>query len=415
MTIVIAELSPASVSARFDWARRNGHANWVWPDVRMESWRTAMEAIGQVARKVLAGGSDVAFFCGDAAAASVAGYTSGMGPLLGHWIECGRVRTSPAMAETFALHLLHNRDRMVGLSQAAKEIVAQLARIGISPLVIKGMHTAYRYFPEPGARASSDIDLVIPMDAMPATEEMFAKAGFRRIPRFGSPYACDWVAPSVPCDPRTLMYVHRDDPWSIDVQASLNRRLLTGKQVRLDAIYRPIMTEEWSLASQARVLAQPLLALQLAAHISQILLSVTLVRVVELISVIRADVAAGKLVWSEFLDGAEVIGGARYIYPALIFCEQLAPGTVPPDVLMACAADAPKNLRHLMRDISVDHAQSLGRHSVRERFMWAGNWSERLRQVAGEFAMDGRQQPFGRTLYSIGTKLWTLRRGRYTA
>ena len=51
---------------------------------------------------------------------------------------------------------------------------------------------------------------------------------------------------------------------------------------------------------------------------------------------------------------------------------------------MACAADAPKNLRSLMRDMSVDHAQSLGRYSLRERFMWAGSWSDRVRQVAGE-------------------------------
>jgi hypothetical protein len=211
------------------------------------------------------------------------------------------------------------------------------------------------------------------------------------------------------------MYVHRDDPWSLDVQGSLNRRLLTGVQVELDKLYRPADTIRWPLSDKASALPQPLLTLHLAAHISQILLSATLLRVTELVLVIRADEASGQLRWQDFLRGAKAIGGARFVYPALIFCEQLAPGTVPAAVLAACAADAPENLRDVMARLSIDTAQPLGRYSVGERFMWAGNWAERVKQVAGELAMDGRRQPLGRTFYSIGTKLWALRHGRYTA
>jgi hypothetical protein len=182
-----------------------------------------------------------------------------------------------------------------------------------------------------------------------------------------------------------------------------------------DAVYRPDETEEWKLSRDGAALPQPLLALHLAAHISQALINATLLRLVELIFVIRADVAAGRLHWQEFLEAADAIGGRRFVYPALMFCEKLAPDTIPRGVLESCAADAPRNLRTLMKRLSIEDAQPLGKHSLRERFMWAGNWTERLKQLVGEFALDGRQQPFGRTLYSVGTKLWALRRGRCTA
>jgi Uncharacterised nucleotidyltransferase len=414
MSASFAELSRDAVNERFDWARRRGQANWLWPDVSIESWRDASKDIADAVRGLLAGKSGVALDCGNAQAMSVAAYTSGMGPLLGCWIESGLLRVSDSVGETLRLHLSENRQRMLGLSSVARSVIGKLAEQDIRPLVVKGMHTAFRYFPEPGARSVSDIDLVIPMKSMPAAERVFADLGYNRIFRMQAPYACDWVLPAVSNTPRTLMYVHRDDPWSFDVQGSLNRRLLTGALVMLDKLSPPTDVVHWPLSSEASVLPQPLLALHLAAHISQILLSATLLRVTELVLVIRTDEASGLFCWQEFLHGARTIG-SRFVYPALIFCEQLAPGTVPPDVLAACAEDAPGNLRDIMSRLTIDSAQPLGRYSIRERFMWAGNWTERAKQIAGELAIDGRRQPLGRTLYSIGTKLWALRHGRYTA
>jgi hypothetical protein len=415
MSAAFTELSRDAVNERIDWARRRGQAGWLWPDVTTENWRAASRDIANAARKVLAGRYDAALICSDAPAMSVAAYTSGMGPLLGYWIENGLLGASDAVGDALLLHLSENRQRMLGLSSVAQTVVGKLAEHRIRPLITKGMHTAFRYFPEPGTRSLSDIDIVVPMESMSAAESVFSNLGYDKIFRMRSPYACDWVLPSVSSTPHTLMYVHHDDPWSLDVQGSLNRRLLTGQQVKLDKVYRPADTVRWPLSDKASALPQPLLTLHLAAHISQILLSATLQRVTELVLVIRADEASGLLHWQDFLRGAKAIGGGRFVYPALMFCEQLAPGTMPAEVLAACAADAPENLRDVVSRLSIDTAQPLGRHSIRERFMWAGNWAERAKQVAGELAMDGRRQPLGRTLYSIGTKLWALRHGRYTA
>jgi hypothetical protein len=409
------ELTSETVQARMEAARRDGYAGWLWPDVPLADWRAAVEDIARVTREVLCGSTGVFLEDRDPIVASVAGYTSGMGALLGYWIETGALGATRAMSDVFCLHLSHNRARMTKLTAAARDIVERLDRAGATPVVVKGMHTAFTYFPEPGARTLSDIDLYVPMGSMAAAEEIFEGLAYQRIPRFRAPYACDWVPSSQRVEPWTLGYVHRDDPWSFDVQGSLNRRLLTGRQVRLDALFSHTATSAWPMSPHGRVLAQPLLALHLAAHISQILLSATLQRVVELILVIRQDEASRALDWDDFLAGAERIGGGRLIYPALKFCEQLAPGTVPKRVLDACRADAPRNLRQVVENLSVGAAQPLGRHSFRERFMWAGTWREKLQQVAGEFALDGRRQPLPATLRSVGTKLWALRRGRYTA
>lgn len=149
MTVHFPELSAEMVEERFRWARRRGYASWLWPDVPVENWRSAARVITDVVRKVLAGETDVVLACDDPQAASLVAYTSGIGPLLGCWIESGLVRTSQELADVFRLHLAHNRERMTSLSCIAREAVSKLTQAGIRPLVVKGMHTAFVISPNP--------------------------------------------------------------------------------------------------------------------------------------------------------------------------------------------------------------------------------------------------------------------------
>jgi Uncharacterised nucleotidyltransferase len=408
------ELSREAVRERFAWARRNGFATWLWPDINPKDQRGAAEAVVQATCLILSGEKDVALECNDARMVGLEGYLSGMGPLLGYWIETGRLTAAQDVAHEMRLQLAHNRKRMTHLAAVSQSVANQLFMAGIEPLFFKGMHTAFIYFPEPGVRPLSDIDIYIPPEKMPEAEYILSTLGYEREMCFRDPYMCDWTLPSVRREPRTLTYVHCDDPWNLDVQASLNRRLPTGEMVLLDRLLPMTDRRPWPLSASAQILSQPFLTLHLAAHVSQVLQSASLLRLVELVLIIRADSLSGLLDWNAFLAGAVTLGG-RFIYPALFFCEKLAPGTIPQHVLAACRDNTPAKVRAVIEALPLAAIQPLGRHSLRERFMWARGWRGVRDQLICELILDGQGLSPGRTLYNYGTKLLALSRRRLTA
>jgi hypothetical protein len=408
------EMSPREVKQRRADARRNGYAAWLWPDVDIGHWRAAVGEIVSVTRKVMAGETGPELVCDDARAMCIAAYTSGMGPLLGFWIENGAVRAPSETGELLHMHLVRNRQRMARLSAILKRIIESLNNANIVPVVLKGMDTAARYFPEPGVRPLSDFDIFVPVESIPRAEQILSGLGYERVARTRAPYACDWVDPLASRWPRTLTMVHENDPWSIDLLGSLDKRLPTGARIGFDGLVSRTRLTSWDAGGHAEVMPQPLLALYLAVHFCQTFLNVTVLRALELALVIRRDSKSGTFDWNEFVRGADTLGGIRYIYPALIFVEQLAPGSVPGAVVEAAMCAAPTNLRTILADLTLAGAQPLDRHSVRERFMWASDWREIFFQIASELSFDGRGVPGRVAAYSIGTKLWALRRGRYS-
>lgn len=414
LTWASTEISPEQFEHRLIQARRNGFAAWLWPDIDSGHWRSALDEIVRVARKLQSGESKTELACDDGKAMCVAAYSSGMGPLLGLWIENGMLQASGDVRDMLLLHLFHNRRRMARLAKVLRETVGNLDAASIAPVILKGMDTAFRYFPEPGVRPLSDIDMLVPAASIPQAEQILSRSGYRRVPRTRAPYACDFVDPTVRPTPKTLTLVHEDDPWSIDILATLDKRLPTGRKVAFDALRSRTQPADWLAGAGAQAMRQPLLALYLAVHLSQTLLNATVLRALELVLVIRRDAAEGTLDWSEFVQAAKVIGGARLVYPALVFVEQLAPGIIPAGVMEAATADASKNLRDVVVHLDLATAQPLDRHSVRERFMWATNWREVVFQIASELSLDGRGKSFEDAIYSIGTKLWALRRRRYS-
>ena len=141
------EISAEEVRRRFAWARRQGHPAWLWPETPIPAWRAALRQIEAATASVLAGRT--ARLEGDPQALGLAGYTSGTGPLLGCWLEQGRlVAEAPAAAE-LQRQLAHNRIRSSRLAGIASEVVARMADDGVEVLVLKGAHTGPAYFPEP--------------------------------------------------------------------------------------------------------------------------------------------------------------------------------------------------------------------------------------------------------------------------
>src|SRR5438128_1120704 len=98
------DLTEHEVRERFDHAVRQGHRNWLWPDASVEGWRAALAQFEAVARQVLTDGRGHEPLQGRPEDIGVAGYTSGMGPLLGAWLRQGLIVAPAGIAETLDLH-----------------------------------------------------------------------------------------------------------------------------------------------------------------------------------------------------------------------------------------------------------------------------------------------------------------------
>ena len=404
------DLDAGEVRARFAWARRGGHHTWLWPEVTVDAWRDSLLAMEAATRGVLLGRA-APRLDGDPGALGIAAYTSGMGPLLGWWLESGVLEASPAVAALLRLHLRHNRLRMERLGRAGAHAAARLAEAGVVPTVLKGMHTAHAYFPEPGTRPVSDVDLLVSPAELPAAEAALRQAGYEPGPVQRRPYKRDWVPAGAGRAPRSLALTHADDPFSLDVHTSLDRNFFGVATVRLDRV-PTASAAAWEAAPHVRVPGQPLLALLLATHASEGFHGLTLVRLVELVRVFRRDTETGALAWDELVRAARTAGALRFAWPALELAERLAPGTVPGPTLARFAAEATPAMRRVLARSTPATAQRLDRLSLEERWMWAGTPWERARRLAHAVwpAPAGRSPAELGRIY--GRRAWRLLRGR---
>jgi hypothetical protein len=399
------ELTEGDFAARLLWAKRQGNPAWLWPDIEMVDWRVALHAIAQIVRVKLSGARPFRALDGDPAAIGLACYTSGMGPLLGWWLEQGKIAATRSIGDVLALHLDHNRRRTEGLIRAATDVAGRFLRHHIPVLVLKGAHTATEYFPDPATRPASDIDLLVADTQAIAAGNLLQDAGFQLVHRAAR--ESTWRPNGVPTDPRSLMFVHADDPWSIDLHNSLDYVVAGGAPMaRLDAL-RPLdHVEPWRPLPKAGVLEQPILLLHLATHAGAGLHNLTLLRLVELQMVISQDLTSGRLSWRDFLGEGERTHLLGFAYPALDLCEKLVPGTVPQAVLEQCAAAAPIGVQRLVAALQPAIAQRIGRGSFAEHFMWSPGWRDRARQLAHDIYMPKVTWKMSRSIYE--TRAWQL-------
>jgi hypothetical protein len=401
------DLPPEAVRARFAWAERQGVPRWLWPDTAPDAWSAVLARIEAILRAVLTG-EDAPPLEGDPAALDIAAYTSGTGPLLGVWLEQGRIAASDAAAAMLAYHLRHNRLRMQRLTAEAVTLCRALGRAGVAPVLVKGMHTAHRYFPEPGARPASDIDLVVPLDRLGDVEAVLRGEAY--LPGemvIGPPRQQEWRAADACALPRTLCFVHRDDPWAIDVQTAFDRRFASGgATVRMDKAIRDAGTQAWPVEGSAQVLRQPWLLLYLAVHASNGFENLTLLRLAELALVARADAVD----WDACVAAAEDAGALGLIYPALHLCEKLAPGTVPAQVGQASRRAAPEKACRFIEGLAPASAHRLLQPPSAEKFLWSPSRTARGTQVLREI-LPREARSVGDLARIYRRRAWKLARG----
>ena len=402
---------PEEVAARFSWAIRQGQPRWLWPDVSYAEWETAVVAIERATRAVLVKGKSAQPLEGPLKPMSVALYTSGMGPLIGRWMLEARISASEPLGALLQLHLHHNRLRMCRVLSRGIAAVEGLAAANIAATVLKGVHTAGSYFPEAAARPLSDVDLLIARSDQPRAAAVLGDLGYvcgsKQIFPDGT-----WREKGVSNTPRNLFYLHADEQCSVDLHLTLRKREGPLQLANLDALALWCW-REWSASPAGRCLAQPALLLHLALHMAFPLSNVTLVRLAELVFVIRQDVAEGALSWEQLLASAATLGALGGIYPALRCCEELAPGTVPEHVLDACRNHVPKRALRFI-DFKVRDAAGFTRCSLGEKVMWAPSTGAAARQIARDVLPLGKTSLADLSRISL-TRAWRLVRRTLSA
>jgi hypothetical protein len=373
------DLPPEAVRARFATAARRGHPTWLWPELCVAEWQAAVVDLADAIATILTGRP--ARIHRAPTAIGIAAYSSGTGPLLGLWLERGLLAADDDVAALLRLHLHHNRLRMAMLTTETTHLATALAARGVQATMLKGLHTAHGYFPAAGARPVSDIDLLVDPADEPVAAGVLAELGYvAGRPSRGIPPQRDWRRAEVSEAPHTLSFVHYRDPWSIDVQGSLNRRYAPGAPIaRLDDL-----RGNGQVTPGAATLPQPLLLLHLAVHAGCGFQNLNLIRLVELILVIRHDDESGALAWPAFLDAGRRTGALGMAFAALQLSEDLAPGTVPANVLAACRDAAPARLRRLVAGLTPATAHRVARRSFAEKFIWQRTGLGLARQLIAE-------------------------------
>lgn len=399
-------LGPPAIRERFRWARRRGHPGWLWPEVSVSAWRRCLGELEDVTRRVVGPRTSEEGELGPAKslrddrgavderpapalvipegaslrALGIAAFTSGLGPLLGRWIEEGRLRAIAPVATLLSEHLAHGRDRADRTREILSAASGALAGTGISPTLLKGGHVARSYFPEPGTRPTSDVDLAVSATCFPEAEAALGAAGFELLERQPRPRRSVWRPPGEGRHLRSLALTHRDNPITVDLHASLERDFFGVRTLEFGELTRA--SEPWTdRLPDLRILKQPGLTAYLAAHASEGLHGLTLLRQVELVLVLRTDLASGRLDWTGLEAYLAELGALRFVYPAFALAERLAPGTVEPRFLAHLEQDAPASMLRVIRDLRPSDAQRMESLSLDERFMWARGVREWVRRA----------------------------------
>jgi hypothetical protein len=406
LTSASHELGAEEFRKRQKDARRSGNPAWLWPEVSVDSWSAAAANVSDAASAILAG-QTATLVADDPLALSLACYTSGMGPLLGWWMERGTLAAAGETGALLALHLRHSRDRAKRVEGQSRAVVALLTQSGVSVIVLKGGHMAQVYFPDPATRPASDFDLLVPASQADTAEVVLATNGLRCAGR--NAVESTWAYPESGHEPRSLWLVHADNPWSIDLHSSLNFRASPGAPtVCLDCADPFSNPEPWPLDSAAGALRQPVQLLHLAVHASGGLHSLTLLRMVEIILAIRTDTENGRLSWDEFLEMAERTNGLGAAYPALAMCNMLAPGTIIEPVIRRSSQSAGSRARRIVSQLTPATAHRVHRASIAEHFMWVSGAKGWARQLCADVAPRGSGHSM-RSIYEA--RLYRLLRG----
>jgi hypothetical protein len=354
----------------------------LWPDVDPRGLPPAAGAIERSVRAILDGRSSSlgAADGRDASALGIAALVTGTGPLLGYWIEQGQLDVHGELARLLAGHLDHGRRRFERVRREVAPALSALVGAGATPIVIKGFHTAQAYFPEPGVRPLADVDVLVRPEEVERAEAALARAGFAGDPPLHRPYKRQWFPPGIDRRTWSLEFWHVQSPWWLELHDGPSFGHLLLHRVALE--HPADHAVPWDTGLPLRVPDPAHLIAILATHLSGELFGMRLLRLVELVLVIRGERERGGLDWAEVEMVLDRTGALRFAYPALALTEQLAPGTIEAGIVARARAASTRIGRAVVDQLTPATPLLQERVSLAERLMWASGPVQIVRRLA---------------------------------
>ena len=369
--------APADEMRRREHAWHSTHrASALWPGLDADVLQRAADAIGAAVAAVLGGErATLPWDCTGpdtnrrARALGVAALLTGVGPLLGAWLEHGTLTADEPVARVLARHLAHGHARMARVRAGALPVLARMEAAGLSPGVIKGLHTAHEYFPEPGARPTADVDVVVAPEHVPRAMQVLREAGFVSEYATASGSKSEWMPPGHDGVVRSHELWHAGNPWTLDLHDGLNfAAIMQNVRMRQTPAFAEVLRVD---GVSLRVCDPNELISVLSTHGSTEIYSQRLLRLVELTLVIRRAQSLGRLDWRAVDASLAGRGTRRFAYPLLTLVEQLAPGTVPAATLAPLRAHTTRRIRDVTSRFTPTSPILDERFSLSERLLWA--------------------------------------------
>ena len=378
------EIGVDVIRQRLDAFRSSTDFDDLWPDVNEGLRHAAHQRIFAVTRSVLNDTAEGRHLPagdeGEIRALGIAAYASGMGPLLGYWIETGAITADPPVAALLGEHLAHGRSRADEIFRHCVRILGALGEREVIPTLMKGIYTSRRFFPEPGVRPMADLDLLVEPSQCSVAEAELESLGFQRTE--ASRGQTSWSPPGGPNRVQSLELDHRSNPWSVDLHTSIDRSFAGGFWARMGQVPFEAVCP-WDIDGHSvRVFAQPLLLVHLAVHTATNIHELQLVRLVELALVIRDGVETGKLRWEDVSDLISELGVARFAHPTLELTERLVPGILDPSFRVQGLSMTTGRVGRVI-DQRISSGLSVGgRRSADQVIVWARGPLEFLKAAA---------------------------------
>jgi hypothetical protein len=372
-------MSPSDLTARLDAAQRAADVFALWPDLSPRTLAAVYRRLADLTGAVLRGDAAPRVELGGIGERELGAVASlsGVGTLLAYWIETGRISADAPVARVLAAHLDHGRRRAAMLGGRLVELLDTFAARGLTPILLKGTDTAYRYFPDPGTRPRADIDLLVAAGEVGDARAALQAAGYTEYRRTRHAARSEWRHADAPRTVHSLDMEHVANPWSVDLHVALERWYFRGLRAGF-GFPREEQLSPWAYEGHsARALAQPLLTAFLALHASYGMTDFRPLRAVELALVLRHDGANGVLRWEALAELLERTGTARFVYPALELTERWVPGTVDPEVRVLLRRAATPRARRVVDQVETQGFR-LAHRSLDDKLMWAKGPAEWL-------------------------------------